>query len=288
LEPNGLGVPTNVGNLRASGLELYLNNGGFSLDSNYVRAYTSSASQFAFNELNAPAVAAGHLFPVGYLPNFTTTLSYEFNDRKHRFRVTPSLSYESGYPYGNGKQAWIFDPITNKPVQVPNDNYVNPGANYYFLANPSAPFNAVTNPYIGNLGTNEGADPNTLRSTPQLLVNLRLEKDLTKRLTFIVDVANLFNYVAPTAYQVNAYLIGPPGYKGGNAAYSNCYGQILAGTAPCAPGLPAGTTPYTLGNGVPTQDGVTQAVPWSYGTDGYIPQGYPLGRTVQVRLRYRL
>jgi hypothetical protein len=120
---------------------------------------------------------------------------------------------------------------------------------------------------------NEGADPNTLRSTPQLLVNLRLEKDLTPRLTFIVDVANLFNYVAPTAYQVNAYLIGPPGYKGGNATYSNCYGQILAGAVPCAPGLPAGTTPYTLGNGVPTQDGVTQAVPWSYGTDGYIPQG---------------
>ena len=288
LNPNGLGVPTNVGNMRASGLELYLSNSGFSLDSNYVRAYTSSASQFAFNELNAPAVAAGHLFPASYLPNFTTTLSYEFNDRKHRFRVTPSLSYQSGYPYGNGKEAWIFDPVTNKPIQVPNDNYVNPGANYYFLANPSAPFNAVTNPYIGNLGTNEGSDPNTLRSTPQLLVNLRLEKDITPRLTFIIDVANLFNYVAPTAYQVNAYLIGPPGYKGGNAAYSNCYGQILAGTVPCAPGLPAGTTPYTLGNGVPTQDGVTQAVPWSYGTDGYIPQGYPLGRTVQVRLRYRL
>jgi hypothetical protein len=92
----------------------------------------------------------------------------------------------------------------------------------------------------------------------------------------------------PTAYQVNSYLIGPPGYKGGNTTYSNCYGQILAGAVPCAPGLPAGSTPYTLGNGVPTQDGVTQAVPWSYGTDGYIPQGYPLGRTVQVRLRYRL
>ena len=288
LSPNGLGVPTNIGNLRASGLELYLKNSGFSLDSNYLRAYTSSASQFAYNELNAPAIAAGHLFPVSYLPNFTTTLSYEFTDRKNHVRVTPSLSYQSGYPYGNGKEAWIFDPVTNKPIQVPNDNYVNPGANYYFLADPSAPFNALTNPYIGNLGTKEGADPNTLRSSPQLLVNLRLEKDITPRLTFIVDVANLFNTVTPTAYQVNPYLIGPPGYKGGNTTYSNCYGQILAGNVPCAAGLPAGTTPYTLGNGVPTQDGVTQAVPWSYGTGGYIPQGYPLGRTVQVRLRYRL
>jgi hypothetical protein len=119
-------------------------------------------------------------------------------------------------------------------------------------------------------------------------VNLRLEKDITPRLTFIVDVANLFNTITPTAYQVNPYLIGPPGYKGGNALYSNCYGQILAGNVPCAPGLPAGTTPYALGNGIPTQDGVTQSVPWNYGTDGYIPQAYPLGRTVQVRLRYRL
>lgn len=288
LNPNGVGVPTNVGNLRASGAELYVEHGGFSLDSNFIRAYSSSASQFAYNDLNAPAIAAGHLFPVSYLPNFSSTLAYAFNARKHGVRITPSLSYQSGYPYGNGKAAWIFSPTTGKPMQVPNDNYVNPGANYYFLANPSQPFNAVTNPYIGNLGTNEGNDPNTLRSTPQLLANLRIEKELTPRMTLVVDVANLFNTVTPTAYQVNPYLIGPPGYKGGNTRYANCYGQILAGNAPCAPGLPAGTTPYTLGNGVPTQDGVNQSVPWTYGADGYIPQSYPLGRTVQVRFRYRL
>ncbi len=169
---------------------------------------------------------------------------------------------------------------------MPNDNYINPGANYYFLADPSAPFNAKTNPYIGTQGTNEGGDPNTLRSTPQLLVNFRIQKDITRRLSLILDVDNLFNYVAPTAYQTNTYLIGPPGYKGGNATYANCYGQILAGTVPCVAGLPAGITPYSLGNGVPTNNGVTQSVPWSYGRDGYIPQSYPLGRTLQLRLRY--
>jgi len=288
LDPDGVGVPTNVGNLRANGLELYLKNGGFSLDTDLVRAFSSSASQFAYNDLNAPAIAADHLFPASYLPDFTTTLSYEFNDRKRRLRLTPSVSYATGYPYGNGKDVWIFSPITRKPIQVPNDNYVNPGENYYFLENPAQPFNAETNPYIGNLGTNEGNDPNTLRSMPQFLVNLHLEHDITPRLTVILDVANLFNTISPTTYQVNPYLIGPPGYKGGNAAYSACYGQILAGSAPCAPGLPAGTTPYTLGNGVPTNDGVSQSVPWSYGTTGYIPQSYPLGRTVQVKLRYRL
>ncbi len=288
LNPNGVGVPSNVGSLRANGLEVYLKNGGFSLDTNLVRAFSSSASQFAYNDLNAPAIAANHLFPVGYEPDLTTELSYEFQDRSRRLRITPSVSYSTGYPYGNGKMVYEFDPVTNKPVQVPNDNYVNPGANYYFLANPSQPYNAVTNPYIGNLGTNEGNDPNTLRSMPQLLVNLHVEGDLTNRLTLLLDVANLFGNFTPTAYQVNAYLIGPPGYKGGNAVYADCYGQILAGTVPCAPGLPKGTTPYTLGNGIPTNDGVTQSVPWNYGTQGYIAQSYPLGRTLQIRLRYRL
>jgi hypothetical protein len=288
LNPNGIGVPTNTGELRANGLELYLKNGGFTIDSNLARAFSSSASQFAYNDLNAPAIAANHLFPVSYQPDFTTELSYEFTDATKRWRFTPSLSYATGYPYGNGKMVYEFDPVTGKPIQVPNDNYVNPGANYYFLKDPSAPFNAVTNPYIGNLGTNEGNDPNTLRSTPQILVNLHVEGDVTPRLTAILDVANVLGNFAPTAYQNNSYLIGPPGYKGGNATYAACYGQILAGTVPCAPGLPAGTTPYTLGNGVPTNDGVTQSVPWTYGTAGYIPQSYPLGRTLQIRLRYRL
>jgi hypothetical protein len=42
------------------------------------------------------------------------------------------------------------------------------------------------------LAPNEGNDPNTLRSSPEFLVNFRIEKDITPRLTLIVDVANLF------------------------------------------------------------------------------------------------
>jgi hypothetical protein len=183
---------------------------------------------------------------------------------------------------------WIFDPTTGKPIQVPNDNYVNPGANYYFLQNPSEPFNATSNPYIGNLGTNEGNGPNTLRSTPQTFVNLHIEGDITPRLTVILDIANLFNTTSATAYQNNPYLIGPPGYKGGNPTYAACYGQILMGTVPCVPGMPAGTTPYVLGNGVPTNDGVSQSVPWQYGSGGYVPQSFPMGRVFQLRLRYRM
>jgi hypothetical protein len=273
----GVGIPTNVGDLRARGLEFWLHNGGFTLDANYARAFSSSASQFAFNDLNAAAIAAGHLFPVSYLPSFTATLAYEYHTPNKHLRITPSLSFESGFPYGNGKKTWIFDSVTHQAVQVPNDNYVNPGYNYYFLANPAAPFNAVSNPYIGSLGTPEGDDPNTLRSPPQTLVNLHVEGDLSPRLTAILDVVNLFGDFAPSAYQGNPYLIGPPGYAGGNPNYAAAY-QAAGGFS----------QPYVLGNGVPTNDGVTQAVPWTYGRAGYVPQSYPLGRSVQLRLRYRL
>ncbi len=277
LNPDGVGVPTNVGDLRANGFELNVKNGGFAFNANVVRAFSSSASQFAYNDLNAPAVAAGHLFPVSYEPDFTAQLSYEFTALHHGLRIRPSISYQTGYPYGNGKDVWIFNPTTNKPELVPNDNYWNPGYNYYFLRDPSMPFNATTNPYIGNLGTNEGADPNTLRGPSQFLANLHMEGDISNRATIVVDIANVFGQFSPTAYQGNPYLIGPPGYAGGNALYGAAY-QAVTGFA----------TPYSLGNGVPTNDGVHAVVPWSYGRAGYVPQSYPLGRSIELRLRYRM
>lgn len=274
--PNGVGVPTNVGNLRARGAEFWLNGGGFTLDTNFIRAYSSSASQFAYNDLNAPAVAAGVLFPVSYLPNFAATLSYEFHTRNRRLRITPSLSFESGYPYGNGKDVWIIG-SNGKPEEVPNDNYVDPGYNYYFLKNPSEPYNAATNPYIGNLGTPEGDMPNTLHAPGETFLNLHVEGDLSPRVTAILDIVNVLDNTSPTSYQGNPYLIGPPGYAGGNALYAAAY-EAAGGYS----------EPYTLGNGVPTQNGQTQSVPWSYGRAGYVPQNYPLGFTMQFRLRIRL
>jgi hypothetical protein len=273
--PAGVGVPTNAGSLLANGFDLWVQNGPLALTIDTIHGQSSSASQFAYNDLNAAAVAAGYLFPLSYVPAFTSTLSYEFSALRKRLRITPSISYQSGFPYGNGTMVWTFDPTTGKPVQVPNDNYVNPGYNYYFLQDPSMPFNATTNPYIGSLGTPEGADPNSLHAPGQTLVSLHIEGDITKRLTAAIDISNLFATSTPTAYQGNPYLIGPPGYTGNNPLYAVAY-QNAAGFA----------QPYVLGNGIPTNDGVHQAVPWNYGTAGYVPQGYPLARTVQFSLRY--
>jgi hypothetical protein len=275
--PDAVGVPTNAGLLRSHGLEAFVKHGGFVLNADYGRTFTSSVDQFAYNDLNPAAILAGHLYPAGYVPDFTATLGYEFDLVRRRVRITPLLSYESGYPYGNGTMVWILNPKTGAPVLVPNDNYVNPGYNYYFLKNPALPFNAASNPYIRSLGTNEGSDPNTLRSPVQTLVSVHFEWDVAPRVTAILDVINLLATDTPTQLQGNPYLIGPPGYLGGNVAYERAYGAQY-----CKACL------YTLGNGVPTNNGTEQVVPWEYGTAGYVPQAYPLARTAQVRLRYRL
>jgi hypothetical protein len=273
--PDGVGVPTNAGALLAHGVELWAKNRNFTFDANYIRGYSSSASQFAYNGLNPAAIAANALIPLSYVPDFSALLSYEFRVTP-RLRISPELSFESGMPYGNGTM--IYELVNGKPVLVPNDNYVNPGYNYYFLKNPGEAYNATTNPYIASLNDGEGPMPNSLRSAPQTLVSLHLEYDLSSRLTAIFDVVNLLGTATPTAYQTNPYLIGPPGYKGTTnptSPYAYWYGQQLNGN------------PYLLGNGVPTNNGVTQAVPWNYGTAGYVPQGYPLARTFEVKLRYR-
>ena len=144
--PNAVGVPTNAGLLQSRGIEFFLRRGGLQFVANYARTYTSSVDQFAYNDLNPAAILAGHLYPAGYVPDFTATLSYEFGLAHRRVRVTPLISFESGYPYGNGTMVWIVNPKTGAAELVRNDNYVNPGYSYYFLKNPALPYDAAGNP----------------------------------------------------------------------------------------------------------------------------------------------
>ncbi|HEY4439805.1 MAG TPA: TonB-dependent receptor, partial [Candidatus Elarobacter sp.] len=265
----GIGVPQSVGSLLANGAEIAFTRGPLSVVATSVHARSSSASQFALNDLNAPAIAANHLFPVGYIPDLSATATYRFHIGK--LTIAPSLSYETGYPYGNGRSVWVSE--NGVPQRVLNDNHVNPGYNYYFLRDPSQPYDPATNPITGSLGTPEGDDPNTLRSTPLLLVSLHVEHPLSSRTSLALDVANLFGTATPTQLQSNPYLIGPPGYAGGDAAYAAWYGQKLAGK------------PYTLGNGIPTNDGQSAIVPWQYGTGGYVPASFPEARSISLSLR---
>jgi hypothetical protein len=270
---NALGVPQNAGALLANGAELAVNRGPFALAATYVRARSSSASQFGLNDLNAPALAANHLFPVGYVPDLSAIASYRA--RLGSVTIAPAVSYQSGYPYGNGRTAWVYG-ANNVPMRVRNDNHVNPGFSYYFLRDPALPYDPVANPVIGSLGTPEGDDPNTLRTPSLVLVSLHAEAPIAPRLTASLDITNVFATARPTQLQSNPYLIGPPGYAGGNPLYAAWYGARFNGA------------PYTLGNGVPTNDGRTQIVPWAYGTAGYVPSSYPEARAVYFRLQLRV
>ena len=283
-DPGPLGVPVNLGLLRAHGAELYLASHGASLNVNYIRALSSTANQFALNGLNPAAVAAGILFPEGSVPDLSATLSYEAHLGR-KVRITPSLSYETGYPYGNGTEQWVIGP-NKKPELIPNDNFTNPGYNYYFVRDPTQPFNAVTNPYVANLGTPEGPLQNSLRTTPQMLANVHAEVDLAPRLSVVLDVGNLFGTATPTQLLGNPYLIGPPGYTGGSAAYAAAYANALSGAnggslaltpAQCAPAVARKNGCYVLGNGIPTLNGLDPALPWQYGRGGYIGENYPNG-----------
>ena len=290
----GVALPQNIGEARMNGLELGVTSNNFTMNATYTRGFSTSASPFGLNNLNAPATAAGHLFPLSFVAPLQATASYEI--KTARFQITPALSFESGYPYGNGKTVFIYCgqvtyecPSANgAPRQVLNDNNLNPGTNYYFLRDPSKPYcplnvgcngGTTYNPLIGSLQTPEGNDPFTLRSAPALLLSLHMAATLTAHLSVAFDVTNLLDHIAPIQHSTNPWLIGPPGY-GGSPNCATPYAQWYGG----ASGINSGC--YTLGNGVPTMNGQTRAMPWTYGTDGYIPVSYPAPRTIYLRLSW--
>ena len=142
--------------------------------------------------------------------------AYEFD-----LAAPPSASHAAAFirkrlsvwQWHDGMGASIPRPA--RPILVPNDNLRQSGLQLLLFKESGARRTTqATNPYVATLGTNEGADPNTLRTPPQTLASLHVELDLSPRVTAILDVVNLFATAAPTQLQGNPYLIGPPGYRG--------------------------------------------------------------------------
>ncbi len=182
LEPSGLGVPTNVGQLRASGVELWLEERRASRSTRTtIRAFSSSASQFAYNDLNAPAIAAGHLFPVGYVPDLHRDAAYELALAKRpRAHHAVALVRERLSRTATARWRGSSTRQRSKPVHVRTTTTSIPARTTTFLRNPSQPYERGDESVHRRLsGTPEGHDPNTLRSPPQMLVNLHVEGDLT-------------------------------------------------------------------------------------------------------------
>ncbi|HXN09589.1 MAG TPA: hypothetical protein VN860_07985, partial [Candidatus Acidoferrales bacterium] len=290
----GVALPQNVGSARINGLEFALESSRANIDATYTKGYSTSASPFGLNALNAPAAAAGHVFPLSFIPAVQATASYRFP--AGHLEIVPTLTFESGYPYGNGKQVYVYCTSvsyecagnTGTPSPVLNDNNVNPGYNYYFLRDPSLPYcphpsgcagATGFNPLIGNQGTPEGNDPFTLRSPPALFVALHINAQLTRQVSASLGATNLLNHISPTQYEGNPWLIGAPGYTG-SPSCGTAYAKYYGGAAGVGSGC------YTLGNGIPTFNGQTPAVPWSYGTQGYVPTSWPAPQNVYLRLEW--
>ncbi len=253
--PSGIGVPTNAGELRAHGARTVRQarplHAGRQLHPRLLleRLAVRLQRPQRAGDRRRPPVSAG-LRARSSPPRCRTSSA-----PAPRLRITPSLSYESGYPYGNGKKVYVFDPLTNRPVQVSNDDNVNPGASYYFLRDPSQPFDPATNPYVGLAGHRRRRRPELACAAGRRRWSTCTSRATSApRLTAVADVSNLFGLSTPNALQSNPYLVGPPGDPR---------------------------------NGIPTSDGVHQSLPWTYGTGGYVPQSYPLARTAWLGLRYR-
>jgi len=276
--PTSIGLPANLGLYKAHGFDFDVNSGPLSVTGTYTREIGMDSSQYSLNQVNPAQIAAQHLIPGSFFPDFSGTLSYRFRV-SHKTTITPQLAYESGLPYGNGTKLYITDPVTGKPTLVNNDNHVNPGYAYYFLKDPAQPHRA-TNPYTADLGTGEGSDPQSLRAAPRTFVSLHIAHELSRHVTLSLDGTNLLNFTGPIELLSNGYAPGPPGYKGGDpliaAWMQTTYGKLGSYR----------NLPYILGNGIPTVDGYHPEFgpQFNYGTGPYVTAALPYRRTIKLTL----
>lgn len=280
--PSAIGLPENLSQYRAHGVDLAIAHGSLSLIATYALAQTLDPSQYNLNQINPALLASGQLIPQGFFPTLTAKVQYAWH--RGGTTVTPNLSYESGYPYGNGKKVWIFG-SNGQPIQVNNDNHVNPGYAYYFLQNPALQYDSDTNPYIADLGTPEGNTPYTLHAPPRTFVGVRVDQKLTNRFKVTLVVNNLLNFTKPVQYISNPYMPGPPGYEGGNPLIASWMGQQWGTALGQYRGLP-----YELGNGIPTLDGYHPEFgpQFNYGTSPYVAGAFPYRRSMLLTVSYDL
>ena len=174
------------------------------------------------------------------------------------------LSYQSGYPYGNGRTVW--ERIRGVPTQVQNDNYALPGYNYYFLENPSLPFNARTNPYIATLGRQRGRrSQHAAYDAADAGVVTFNSNDLSPHVTVLFDVSNLLGVATPTQLQRNPDRSGRRDIWGKSLLRTGVWSAVLQEVSLYA------------GNGIPTNDGRYPAVPWAMGNGGIRPRSVSHG-----------
>lgn len=260
-------VATNLGVNKTTGVEFYLTKDAEyglsgSLSATYLNEFSNvvplSGSEDFFPSIPPASLALGNLYRVGFISPFNVAAALSYRTRSG-WRINPIVTYNRGYPYGNG--TFAATTINNVAVNVKQTNVTNQAAtggttgatNYVDPQNPGSQFN----PNIAaTRGTPEGANPGSYLNAPRAAANISLEYNKPNtRSTFGVLVTNLFNqlYGLPglnSRYQPVANGISGPitGTSSTTARFGENYGFVNTAN------FRDGNQPYVLS---PNQTGIT-------------------------------
>lgn len=251
---------TNAGKNENTGVELALQRTShFGLSGSLNLTYDNTLANYdsdLFPTVNSAALAANHFYHVTYVAPLTGMLNLAYNTRAG-LHGSVTVSYQSGFRYGVGKETFVFGP-DGIPVQVLNTDLAsNSGvAGAYYLTNPSNPGTVFAPNIVASRGTPEGNDPGTLFGPPITIVNIMVSQELGSGSNTVevgVRAQNLFGNYAPAVIPSNPYY-GFSGF-GNNGLPSGVNGNACARgqTFACEPfQYNYSASPYELEqNGVP-------------------------------------
>ncbi|MDQ2866040.1 MAG: TonB-dependent receptor [Candidatus Eremiobacteraeota bacterium] len=202
----GPGSATNLGKEYATGVDVNItreNPVGLSgqWTMSYVNEFSSvlptSASEDFYPSIPYSSALAGDVYRVGFVSPFQTTLGLTYRT-PNGWRINPRLSYDVGYPIGNGTTT--ADIINGVAVNIPNTNAVpggaagsqGLGATYY--VDPLNPGSVFDPNIVASRGSNETSSAGGKLTNPDFYANVTIEyapKDAHYKVGF--DVENVFN-----------------------------------------------------------------------------------------------
>jgi len=202
-------IATNLGINRTTGVEFLLAREaayglGGALSMTYINELSNvpplSTSEDFFPTIPFASLQLGNVYRVGFLSPFQSTLAIQYKFR-NGLKINPVVSYNKGYPIGNGSIAAFT--VNGKPFNVPSTNITSPagagGAQLYVdPQNPGSFFKPNVDALrSGALSPSAGG----VLSNARFTTNLDLEMNPPgSRSTFGVLIGNLFNnlYGVPT------------------------------------------------------------------------------------------
>ncbi len=195
-------VTLNNGIERTTGVEFLLTKEAAfglsgSLSATYINELSNviplTAGEDFFPSIPPASLALGNLYRVGFISPFqaTAALQYRFHNG---FRINPIVSYNKGYPLGQGLLTAVF--LGRTPANVPNTNVSDPngatGAPQY--VDPLNP-GTITRPNVAAVrGTPESSSAGGFLSSARFNTNLDFEYSTPgSHNTVGFLISNLFN-----------------------------------------------------------------------------------------------